>query len=240
MTNFITGIFSVLIVCSYFYLKGNAEMKKIFERVAEKNGKTVDEIHSMVNDIFAKLEKEVNAQDGLREKNIKIVLSPVILGCSSLNANAFIPYRILVTPTWVEKILSGNKVWEQAFVQTIGHETCHKKEKISAIFSPFKKAKFTNWVREANCDAFGVIFAMNYLGLSKKEIVNSVEVKARAMGNGKLSSKGDFSHPDWKLRVKLLDKHEAFNASAIEDIKIAIEYKNSEYADKLAKKTIIA
>lgn len=210
---------SVLGYVAYYLIIGRDIKKgKGFYKAAAKNkNTTVTAIKKDLNVLFANLEKAIYEYYGI---DVKIVVSAVALGAGSLNANAAIPTRILVTPNWVEKIFDENPAWMVAFVHTIGHETGHKREKIRGRYGLTRGVKAINWVRESNCDFCGVEFACRYLGVSRAEVVAAAKMKAETISENNANYiKGGFTHPSWELRIDLLETFEKFDEEVTSQIK---------------------
>ena len=228
--NLETFLIALVFVFGFLNLKERKKEKEFFEAAAKKKNTTVVGIRKELNVLFANLEKAIYEYYGI---NIKIAIAPVILGTDSLNANATIPTRILITPNWVEKIFDENPAWMTAFVHTIGHEAGHKRENIRGRYGCTRRVKAINWTREANCDFCGVEFACRYLGISREEVVAAAKMKAETISeNEKNYAKSGSSHPSWKLRIDLLENFNKFDEEVSSVIKNKLNLTNKNKIDK--------
>lgn len=145
---------------------------------------------------------------------------------------------VTYSPIWIEKILTSQKLWKLSFVQSVGHEIGHRRDLSRGVFFLVKNLndrKFFLWVREVRCDYFGLEFASQVCPLcSRGEILEAIQVKADEYAAQSLGKKNkNYTHPSWKIRLKILRTYENFNEDVIRFIAKEAGCINAEYISKI-------
>ncbi len=150
-----------------------------------------------------------------------------------LNANSMFPGLITVTPAWINKYFSNDNTWKIAIFITIGHELAHKIKEPKISFGFSKKAKFTNWSRECRADFFSMMFAEKYLPeVSKEQLLKAAGLKFD------MHKKASFTHPSGSFRYQLIKDYNSIEKSVFEEIANKVGFKDQNYIDEIAQKSI--
>lgn len=163
----------------------------------------------------------------------KIIVFAFSFSRESLNANSTLPGKILISPTWIKKLLDADPQWRVAFLETIGHELAHKMNEPNPIYWFSKKARLTNWARECRADFYGVEFACKYLpSETRATVIQAMKKKYPA------SRRSECTHPSWTTRYKLLERHTHLEQAVFEKLRRMIRFRDKEYSQNLAQKAM--
>lgn len=146
---------------------------------------------------------------------------------------------ITYSSIWMEKLADGDRVWEIAFEQTVGHELGHRKDLSPKEFCndvEEHKVKFFNWVQECRCDFYGICFlnALYSNQISRDDINLAFKEKMHVYQPVEEErERACMTHPSWEFHYKMIAKYQNFNADVIHEIAKEAKMTDKEYEKEL-------
>lgn len=162
---------------------------------------------------------------------------------NQLSAGSCSPFLSIITysPIWIVKVITEGKTWENAFLQTIGHEIGHFydiKRGLAFYFLKKNNKKFYYWMREICCDYYGVAFVKKfYPPISREEILAAVTEKSKIYVSQNNNQKG-IGHPSWDVRLKVLYEHTLIDQEVIKYIAKESNCNDEKYINNVVKKLL--